>query len=327
MVSRSALCFLVFAATLFLLYNGEAAADRPNIIFLLTDDQDVTAKSLNYMPRLGKLMREEGTEFANYFVPTGLCCPSRSTIIRGQYCHNTKIWDNGGLNNATYLSGGFHKVIAEGLENTTISTLLKEAGYETFLVGKYLNGYEDGEASHVPVGWDHWYGMTDTAYYGAHFSDQGKLVITSNQSYQTDFISNISRNFILTRDKSKPFFLYVAPFAPSTPAKRHANLFNHFKAPRYPSYNPTSEIQAQKPSWLGKLPLLDETQIESIDAFYRDRLRALQAVDEMLENTVEPLNKGHFGSRGFVLFSEVVLWWEVQANRLFIDLIYLDNMF
>ena len=44
-------------------------------------------------------------------------------------------------------------------------------------------------------------------------------------------------------------------------------------------------------------------------------------------NTVEPLNKGHFGSRGFVLFSEVVLWWEVQANRLFIDLLYLDNMF
>ena len=43
--------------------------------------------------------------------------------------------------------------------------------------------------------------------------------------------------------------------------------------------------------------------------------------------TVEPPNKGHFGSRSFVLFSEVVLWWEVRANRSFIDLIYLDNMF
>ena len=51
------------------------------------------------------------------------------------------------------------------------------------------------------------------------------------------------------------------------------------------------------------------------------------AEDPHMGNTVEPLNKGHFGSRGFVLFSEVVLWWEVQANRLFIDLIYLDNMF
>ena len=45
-----------------------------------------------------------------------------------------------------------------------------------------------------------------------------------------------------------------------------------------------------------------------------------------ISSTVEPLNKGHFGSRGFVLFSEVVLWWEVQANWSFIDLIYLDNM-
>ena len=50
-------------------------------------------------------------------------------------------------------------------------------------------------------------------------------------------------------------------------------------------------------------------------------------VGEQYRNTVEPLNKGHFGSRGFVLFLEVVLWWEVQANRSFIDLIYLDNMF
>ena len=305
MISRSALYVLGLTAILLVLSSGEAATDRPNIIFLLTDDQDVTAKSLNYMPRLGKLMREEGTEFANYFVPTGLCCPSRSTIIRGQYCHNTKIWDNGDLNNETYLSGGFRKVIAEGLEKTTISTLLKEAGYETFLVGKYLNGYEDGEASHVPVGWDHWYGMTDTAYYGAHFSDQGKLVITPEQSYQTDYISNISKNFILKRDKSKPFFLYIAPFAPhapSTPAKRHANLFNQFKAPRYPSYNPSSEIQAQKPSWLSKLPLLDETQIESIDAFYRDRLRALQAVDEMLENITNLLEEEGIADNTYIFY-------------------------
>ena len=49
-----------------------------------------------------------------------------------------------------------------------------------------------------------------------------------------------------------------------------------------------------------------------------------------LLNTVEPPNKGHCGSRAFVLFSEVVLWWEVQANMQFIaphDLIYLDSMY
>ena len=287
MMAASSVWFLPLLAIFLASSSKEATADPPNIIFLLTDDQDVTAKSLNYMPKLGKLMREEGTEFANYFVPTGLCCPSRSTIIRGQYCHNTKIWDNGGLNNDTYLSGGFRKVIAEGLENTTIATLLRDAGYETFLVGKYLNGYEDGAASHVPVGWDHWFGMTDTAYYGPHFSQQGKLLVTSKDTYQTDFISNVSQSFIRTRDKSKPFFIYIAPFAPhgpSTPAKRHANLFDNFKAPRYPSYNPSDNLQEQKPSWMKTLPLLSSTQIDNIDEFYRNRLRALQAVDEMLQN-------------------------------------------
>lgn len=91
-----------------------AQPSPPNLVFLLTDDQDVTAHSLDYMPKLNKLLREEGTEFLNYFVPTGLCCPSRATIIRGQYCHNTKIWDNGDLNNATYLSGGLKKRLRKG---------------------------------------------------------------------------------------------------------------------------------------------------------------------------------------------------------------------
>ena len=299
------LTLLGFVAFLAAATCGKESAGPPNIVFLLTDDQDVTASSLNYMPRLGKLLRQEGTEFANYFVPTALCCPSRSTIIRGQYCHNTKIWDNGDLNNSTYLSGGFRKAIAEGLESTTIATLLHEAGYETFLVGKYLNGYEDSEASHVPVGWDHWYGMTDTAYYGPHFSQQGKLLVTSNETYQTDFISNISQVFIKERDKSKPFFLYIAPFAPhapSTPAKRHANLFDNFTAPRYPSYNPNDTIQEQKPSWIKRLPTLSTSQVASIDEFYRNRLRALQAVDEMLENITNLLDEEGISDNTYLFY-------------------------
>ena len=294
--------FVCFSAAQLAVGTG---SDPPNIIFLLTDDQDVTAHSLNYMPRLGKIMREGGTEFANYFVPTGLCCPSRSTIVRGQYCHNTKIWDNGDLNTDTHLSGGFKKVIAEGLENETVATLLRGAGYETYLIGKYLNGYYDPEAEHVPVGWDHWMGMTNIAYYGPHFSDQGKLLKTSADTYQTDYISNFSRNWITTRNKSKPFFLYIAPFAPhapSLPAKRHEGLFNDSKAPRYPSYNADDTIQVQKPSWIRRMPPLDATQLEDIDEFYRNRLRALQAVDEMLENITNLLESEGIANNTYLFY-------------------------
>lgn len=266
----------------------------PNIIFLLTDDQDVTADSLDYMPKLHKILREGGTEFLNYFVTTALCCPSRATIIRGQYCHNTGIWDNGDLNNATFLSGGYAKWIANGLDRSTIATMMHAAGYETFLVGKYLNGYSDQHAADVPPGWDHWHGMTDTAYFGPHFSDQGKLLKLPKSVYQTDYISQTTLTWLQKRDTSKPFFFYVSPFAPhapSDPAPRHAHLFNEKKAPRRESFNPNDAVQHEKPSWLASLPKLTDDQIESIDNFYRNRLRALQAVDEMLENITSYLER------------------------------------
>ena len=282
--------------------------DRPNILFLLTDDQDVTANSLNYMPYLGKLLRQEGMEFANYFVPTGLCCPSRSTIIRGQYCHNTKIYDNGDLNNSTYLSGGFPKVDAEGLENSTVATLLSAAGYQTALVGKYLNGYEDADVSHVPQGWDLWMGMTTPPkYFGPHFSVDGKFYAVPEIVYQTDFIRDWALDFLAERrDPAKPFFLYIAPWAPhapATPAPRHANLFDDYKAPRNPSFNPDDKLQKMKPSWIGQLPALDSTQIALIDEFYRNRLRALQAVDEMLLSIVDTLKELGIDNNTYLFYS------------------------
>lgn len=289
MQSSSLLLLLLVVAA-----ASTASAAQPNILFLLTDDQDVTAHSLDYMQELHHILREGGTEYLNYFVPTGLCCPSRSTLISGQFCHNTGIWDNGDLNNKTHLSGGLKKIIATGLENITVATQLKEAGYETYLVGKYMNGYEDGKADYIPPGWDHWYGMTDTAYYGPHFSVDGKLLKTSKETYQTDFISETVQKFIRDRKNEKPFFMYVSPFAPhgpSLPAKRHANLFSNLSAPRYDSYNPSHDIQSQKPSWIKNLPELDQSQLSSIDEFYRNRLRALQAVDEMLLNFTTLLDK------------------------------------
>ena len=259
------------------------------------------------MPYLNKILREGGTEFTHYYVSTGLCCPSRATILRGQYCHNTKIWDNGDLNNDTFLSGGFKKWMNLSLETSTIATLFNAGGYETKLCGKYLNGYEDKYASHVPEGWDHWHGMTDVAYFGPHFSDNGKLLKTPKTTYQTDYIRDQALEFIHTqRNKSKPFFLYLSPFAPhapSLPAPRHAHLFNNKTAPRNPSYNPDDSIQSQKPSWLKTLPKLTQDQMNSIDEFYRNRLRALQAVDEMLLNITNALESEGILDNTYIFYS------------------------
>ena len=304
MASVSSLLTL-FVLTSVALSSGVRGQEKPNIVFLLTDDQDVTANSLDYMPKLNKLLRDEGMEFVNYFVPTGLCCPSRATIISGQFCHNTKIWDNGDLNNQTHLSGGFKKAVSEGLEKHTIATQLKAAGYETFLIGKYLNGYSDSQASHIPEGWDHWYGMTDTAYFGPHFSARGKLLKTTKDTYQTDYIGAQALSMLKNRNTKKPFFIYISPFAPhapSLPAPRHADLFPDVNAPRNPSYNPSDDIQKEKPSWLKRLPPLTADQLKKVDDFYRNRLRALQAVDELLENITKFLEKENIQDNTYLFY-------------------------
>jgi hypothetical protein len=60
-------------------------SDRPNIILILTDDLDSKLNTLDYMPNLRKLMTERGLSMKDFFVTTPTCCPSRTTILRGQY--------------------------------------------------------------------------------------------------------------------------------------------------------------------------------------------------------------------------------------------------
>ena len=198
-------------------------------------------------------------EFPHYYVPTGLCCPSRATILRGQYCHNTEIFDNGNLNNSTYRSGGWSKFVDTALEEETIATLMQSAGYETALIGKYMNGYDlyhKKAPLHKPPGWDHWMGLLKCMkFYGPIFSEDGKRILRKNNTvYQTDFIRDWVLDFLTKkRDKSKPFFLMVTPFAPhtpATPAKRHEHLFPDAKFPRYDSFNPSDDIQQQRPAWI-----------------------------------------------------------------------------
>jgi len=117
-----------------------SAADRPNILFILADDMDV--ESASHMPRLKSLIADQGVTFTDAFATYPICCPSRASILTGQYPHNHQI-----LFNVPPL-GGFAKFRDRGGEASTIATWLKAAGYRTALYGKYLNGYP-GNTPHV----------------------------------------------------------------------------------------------------------------------------------------------------------------------------------
>ena len=73
--------------------SSDHVASRPNIIFILTDDQDVHLNSLEYMPFVKKHLLDEGTYYNKHYCTTAVCCPSRVTLWTGKAAHNTNITD------------------------------------------------------------------------------------------------------------------------------------------------------------------------------------------------------------------------------------------
>jgi len=72
--------------------EARAITAKPN--FVCEDEDDVRKDDLTYMPKTLSLLKDEGMTFSKAYVSNPLCCPSRATIMRGQYVHNTGVWDN-----------------------------------------------------------------------------------------------------------------------------------------------------------------------------------------------------------------------------------------
>ena len=282
---------------------AQATSSRPNILFLLTDDLNLD--EISVMPHLKSLLIDQGVSFSNYFVSVSLCCPSRSTTLRGQYSHNTHVETNGGTN------GGFATAHALGLEQSTIGTWLQAAGYRTALIGKYLNGYPNSVSdTYVPPGWNEW----DSAAKGNPYSEfnytlneNGKLVAYGKQAqdYGTDVYAHKASDFITQSAKDhKPFFTYLAVYAPhqpATPAPRDQNAFPGAKAPRTPSYNEADV--SDKPQYIRNRPLLNAKQQAQIDQLYRKRLQSLQAVDTAIANLYTTLKTTNQLNNTYIVFT------------------------
>lgn len=282
---------------------------RPNILFIVADD--MKASDLDHMPKTQRLLVDQGVKFAKPWVSRSLCCPSRATILRGQYTHNHKVWVN------VEPSGGFWNFLDQGLENSTISTWLNAAGYDTILIGKYLNRYgldrngNRAPTTHVPPGWDRWfawegvYAGTDTSY---QINENGRIVTyRRSQIHDTDLHAKTAEYSIGGRTAdSAPFFMYLAPNAPHAPAyyaSRHANLFANTPLPKPSSFNEADV--SDKPAWVRNKPRLSSTKVSNLTQFYRNRLRALQSLDEMVERLVNALSAtGELSNTYIVLTSD-----------------------
>ncbi|KAI7896354.1 alkaline-phosphatase-like protein [Mucor mucedo] len=289
---------------------------KPNIVFIFTDDQDYRLDSLNYMPNVQKYLVNEGTMYKNHYATIAICCPSRVGLLRGQYAHNTNITD------VSPPYGGYNRFNTLKLGDDYLPLWLQKSGYNTNYIGKLMNQYSVNNYNDpTPKGFDYQEQLVDPytyVYNTAVFSVNGEAPVYYKDAYQTDIVHAKTRAALKrVQAQDDPFFLWVAPMAPHgqfeigndgsmktsspVPAARHAHLFKDVQIPRTPHFNP--ETQVKTASYWKELEKLNATLVEEFDETYRNRLRALQSVDEMVGTIFEELEKSGELDNTFVIYS------------------------
>jgi len=270
---------------------------RPNIVFVLTDDQ--RWDTLDTMPIVTSQLVHRGVTFTNMFAVNPLCCPSRSTILTGRYSHSTGVYSN------TVPYGGASWFD----DHSTIATWLHKGGYRTAYIGKYLNGYN---RTWVPPGWDRWIGFDGAFFnYGLNIDGVNVLYGAADSDYSTDVLTDESVAFMNGVPTGQPFFLVYAPFAPhspATPAPRDVTAFPGLHDWRPPSYD--EDDISDKPRWLRKRPHLTESDMARMDALRLHELQSLQAVDDGVGRILDTLTSlGVLENTIVVFMSDNGLLW------------------
>jgi len=291
-------CARVEGATPASARDARPADTRPNIIFVLSDDED-TGLHAN-MPKTRALLHDLGTTFDNYFVTYSLCCPSRATTLRGQYPHSTKIEGN------QPPQGGWETFHRLGRDSSTIATWLQAAGYRTAMFGKYLNGYQP--VAGVPSGWSEWY-VGGNAYRGYDYTlnENGTNVAYGHrpEDFLVDVIAHKAADVIRRGAADRtPVFLYVAPFtphAPATSAPRHEGMFADARLPRSPAFNEADV--SDKPAMVRNRPPVGPRMVARLVDLYRRRLRSLQSVDDLVDSLVMALRETGSLDRSYIVYA------------------------
>ncbi len=257
--------------------------EKPNVVFVLTDDQDFRLGSLDAMNVTKELYGRGGTMLENFRVVLPICCPSRISILSGRYPHNSGARSDqpqGWCSIGDYWKGPG--------QNVSLPTYIKAAGYRTGIFGKELNVNDD---TYISPGWDRFFvlgGSSEGHYYSDWYNDQGQRYTAKQNEYMTALISNRSRVFIQEAlEDKKPFFAYIAPHAPhtrATPAVGTDGYFVGRNAPRSPNWN----ASAPNHHWMVRqqAPMSERCALAS-DELFRNRLKALLGVDRMIQSVAD----------------------------------------
>jgi arylsulfatase A-like enzyme len=275
----------------------------PNVLLVITDDQ--TADMITAMPWLSSRLTDASSgwvAYPNAVVATPMCCPSRASILTGLVAERTGVVDNG--------TG------ARLDDSDTLATRLRDAGYRTGLIGKYLNGYPWDDGPYVPPGWDRWFAKAnealETTYYGYPVVDQGawRRFGTGPGDYVTDVLGREALDFVRTAPTDRPWFLVFSPPAPHAPWTAAPRDESTVVPPGDPI---DTSVPPDAPAWMRTLPAPDpeemaearrdaEVTLLAVDGYLHDLSDAVTARGEWDRTVVIVLsdNGYHFGERGWV---------------------------
>lgn len=246
---------------------------KPNILIILTDDQRWDMMAV--LKKTRRWFGGEGTTYPFAFATTPLCCPSRASIMTGQYAHNTRVETN---------------VDAERLDQrATMQRYLQDAGYRTAIVGKYLNAWDRD-----PPYFDDWaiFGSSAAGYRDAVFNINGQRQVVNR--YSTDFIAARSLRLLQSyeTDDAQPWLMYVTPFAPHAPYEP-SNQFRRADVPRLvrtPAM--MEEDRSDKPMWVQ----LKRAKRVKPHKIWLQQERMLLSVDRLVDRLLSTLDE--LGERG-----------------------------
>ncbi|HEX2071301.1 MAG TPA: sulfatase [Thermoleophilaceae bacterium] len=299
---RSSSRLAVLALTLMALLVPAAAHAKPNIVFIMTDDQTVGSTAVQ---RNVGLIKGQGTTFTETIASYPLCCPSRATYLSGQYSHN-----HGVIHNAGPFGGYIHFD-----HSNALPIWLQQAGYRTMHVGRYLNGYgvQNPNMAEVPPGWNDWvsgvgeqvfnYERWQTNENGQIFNRPGP---DHPNEHQTDFYGRRAAELIdQAAPSTQPFFLSLTfpaphsgfplepddpPFLPTPyPAPRHRNAFAGTPLPRPPNFDEADV--SRKPQIVSDRPRLSPEWVAAIQENYQQELESLLSVDDAVGGVVNALER------------------------------------